>query len=236
MRKLSLAGICVVVLIFVVGLFTPAKADQLEVLPTQHDFGDVEVGTTVTTIVSMRNSNGSAVTVESIGFQAGGSGDFSLVNAPPTPFDLALNETVEVVVAFSPSDVGYVSAVLQIDSTDWSNPTQEVTFGGTGVAVQTPPGTIQVILDFFDASVAAGTLDGTGPSDRARIAHRKVFRFIVVAAGTLIEGGYYDRACPTLERAYIRSHGLPRPKDFVQGEARAELKAMIGQLIADLGC
>jgi hypothetical protein len=39
-----------------------------------------------------------------------------------------------------------------------------------------------------------------------------------------------------LERAYIRSDGLLRPNDFVDGEARAELNGMIGQLMADMGC
>jgi hypothetical protein len=236
MKKLGLAAICAVVLIFVVGASTPAQADTLEVLPTDHDFGDVEVGTTVTTIVSMTNINGSDVEVYGLGFQAGGSDDYTVANAPPLPFIVVPGQTVEVVVSFSPSADGYVTAVLQIESTDSVNPVQEVFLGGVGVGTQPEPVSMQAILDFFDASVAAGTLDGTALSEQARKAHLKVFRFILVAAGTLIDGGYYDRACPTLERAYIRSDGLLRPKDFIQGDALAELNGMIGQLMADLGC
>ena len=236
MKKFSLAAICAVVLIFLVRLSAPAHADTLEVLPTDHDFGDVEIGTTVTTIVSMTNINGSDVEVFGLGFQAGGSADYSVVSAPPVPFIVVPGETVEVHVAFAPSGAGYVTAVLQIESTDSLKPVQEVYFGGVGVDTQPEPVTIQAILDFFDASVAAGTLDGTGPNARTRKAHRKVFRFILVAAGTLIEGGYYDKACPALERSFIRSDGLLRPKDFVQGDARAELNGMIGQLMGDLGC
>ena len=242
MKKWSLISRGTLILVFV-GVFavllplnTLANPDTLEVLPTDHDFGDVEVGTTVTTIVSMTNINGSDVEVYGLGLQAGGSADFSLVDAPPVPFIVVPGETVEVEVAFSPSAAGYVTAVLQIESTDSLNPVHEVFLGGAGVDTQPGPVTIQAILEFFDAGIAAGTIDGTGPTDPAKMAHRKVFRFLPVSAGTLIEGGYYGRACHVLDRAYIRSDGLLRPVDFVQGDARDELNEMIWQLMADMGC
>ena len=80
MKKLSLISGTTLILVFVgvlavlFPLNTLANPDTLEVLPRDHDFGDVEVGTTVTTIVSMMNINGKNVAVDGLGFQARGSG------------------------------------------------------------------------------------------------------------------------------------------------------------------
>lgn len=238
MKRLNLILLIAIILIFMSWLSAMpfAYADTLEVLPTDHDFGDVEVGTTVTTIVSMTNINGLEVEVYGLGFRAGGSADFSLVSSPPVPFIVVQGETVEVEVAFSPSAAGYVTSVLEIESTDSLTPVHEIFLGGVGVDTQPEPVTIQAILEFYDASIEAGTLDGTGPTDSSRKTKLKVFRFMLVAAGTLIESGYFGWACHVLERTFIRSDGLLRPKDFVQGDARAELNGMIGQLRADMGC
>jgi hypothetical protein len=194
----------------------------------------------VTTIVSMTNINGSDVEVYGIGFQEGSSGDFSVVNLPEAPSEenplsIVPGETVEVEVAFVPSAAGYVTAVLQIESSDSLNPLQEVVLGGVGVDTHEPV-TIQAILDFYDASVAAGTLDGTGANDRVKIFRLRSFRCLLVAAGHLIEGGHYGLACFLIDRAFIRSDGFPRPRDFVEGDARSELNGMIGQCMADMGC
>ena len=242
MKKLSLILVATVAFLFmavfavVFPLNVQANPDTLEVLPTDHDFGDVEVGTTVTTIVSMTNINGSDVEVFGLGFQAGGSVAYSMVDAPPVPFIVIPGETVEVEVAFSPSAAGYVTAVLAVESTDSLNHVHGVFLGGVGVDTPPEPVTLQPILHFFAASVATGTLDGTGSNDRVKRSQLRVFRFILVAAGTLIEGGYMGWACHVLERAFIRSDGLPRPNDFVEGDARSELNGMIGQLMADMGC
>ena len=155
MKKLSLVStgtlslVFVAVLAVVFPLNALANPDTLEVLPTDHDFGDVEVGTTASTIVSMTNINGSDVQVFGLGFQAGGSADFSVVNAPPVPFIVIPGETVEVEVAFAPSAAGYVSAVLQIESTDSLNPVHEVFLGGVEVKAQPYSWGIQVIFFRF---------------------------------------------------------------------------------------
>ncbi|NIM11802.1 MAG: choice-of-anchor D domain-containing protein, partial [Candidatus Aminicenantes bacterium] len=138
MKRLRLILLTSIILVFMFWLYTipSAYADTLEVLPIDHYFGDVEVGTKVTTIVSMTNINGSDVEVYGLGFQAGSSGDFSLANSPPVPFIVVPGETVDVEVAFSPSAAGYVTAVLEIESTDSLNPYQYVFFGGVGMDTQ----------------------------------------------------------------------------------------------------
>ena len=92
------------------------------------------------------------------------------------------------------------------------------------------------IIAFFDASVEAGTLWGKG--DLPWIANKrlKVFRCMLVAAGTLIDEGYFGWGCLILERIYRRSDGYLRPPDFIVGDAREELVAMILQLKTDLEC
>jgi beta propeller repeat protein len=92
------------------------------------------------------------------------------------------------------------------------------------------------IIAFFDASVEAGTLWGRG--DLPWIANKrlKAFRCMLVAAGTLIDEGYFGLGCLILERIYRRSDGYLRPPDFIVGGAREELVVMILQLRTDLGC
>jgi len=114
MEKLSLVSRVSLILLFagvlaiILPLNTLANPDTLEVFPIYHDFGDVEVGTTVTTIITMTNMNGSVVGVDGLGFQAGGSDSFSLTNAPSVPFTVGLGQTVYVEVVFSPSAGGYL--------------------------------------------------------------------------------------------------------------------------------
>ncbi len=212
----------------------PAYAHTLEVLPTDHDFGDVEVGTTVSTIVTMTNIDGSDVNVFGLGFEAGGSADYSLANASPLPFIVVPGEAVEVEVAFSPSAAGYVTAVPEIGSTGSLNPVHEVFIGGVGVDTQ-PSATIEDVLGFFDAGVEAGTIVGTGPNDQAKMSHQRVFRSILQRAAEAIDDGKTESACQGLERSCLRSDGQLGPKDFVRGKDCAELNTMILQLMVDVG-
>jgi hypothetical protein len=125
MKTISIA-VKMGMMVFIFSLTAAAYADTLEVIPSDYDFGEVEVGTSSTAIISLSNINGSNVTIYGIEFQAGSSGDFTHVNTPPVPFDIAPSETFELEVGFCPSSEGYVAAILEIDSSDTSNPTQEV--------------------------------------------------------------------------------------------------------------
>ena len=64
-----------------------ANSGRLEITPLQYNFGEVEVGNTVTTIILLTNFNGHAIIVSSVAFQDGSDPDFSLGNVPATaPF------------------------------------------------------------------------------------------------------------------------------------------------------
>jgi len=56
------------------------------------------------------------------------------------------------------------------------------------------------------------------------------------ASGDLIAAGAYDEACAQLGAALKKCDGQPSPPDFVTGEAAPEVKSMIEELRAALGC
>ena len=222
----------------------PNEADAalfqaLDITPAVHDFGEVAVGNTVTTIILLTNFNGHAIIVSSVAFQDVSDPDFILRNVPELPFTILPMGTAEVEVVFSPSaEVSHV-AVLEILSNDPENPHQQVVLAGVGISAQ-PPVSIQDILAFFDASVEAGTLDGRGQRPQSKKARLRVFRFHLVAASRLIDAGRDGLACHRLEHAYLRSDGQTPPPDFLVGgyggDDTAVLNTMILQLIADMGC
>jgi hypothetical protein len=95
---------------------------------------------------------------------------------------------------------------------------------------------IKTILDFFDESVEAGTIEGLG---RGRLTNVKLFlmREMLETAGWLIEKDKIKAACFTLQRAYKRCDGKRRPqRDFVVGDAVQELADMVKELKGELGC
>jgi hypothetical protein len=97
---------------------------------------------------------------------------------------------------------------------------------------------IAEILDFMDSSIEDGDLLGIGPG-RSASNRLNALRNMIVTAGELIEGGFYEEACRQLDDAYLKCDGLnppDSPPDFVNGPAAPALAAMILNLIVDLGC
>lgn len=95
--------------------------------------------------------------------------------------------------------------------------------------------TIDDTLAFFDASVADGTLVGSGPGNSAD-GRRRALRNMILLAGDLIEEGRYTEACQQLRDAYGKCDGDPKPPDFVTGEAADDLADMILMVMDALGC
>lgn len=96
---------------------------------------------------------------------------------------------------------------------------------------QTP--TIEDILAFFDASVADGTLEGSGPGNSAA-GRLNALRSMLVEAGVLIEDGNMEEACGQIMAAYKKCD-VDEP-EFVDGVAVSELSEMILELMEYLGC
>ena len=237
----SMNGIKVLVLVLILAvLTTPALAGPyIEVSPNSQNFGEVEVGTAATAIITVTNIGDHPLVIDDIGFQAGSSADFS-ITIPTLPMVIGpVNGMIywmEVEVAFTPSAAGYSAAVLEIYSNDPMNPVVSVNLGGVGVGPQQQPVTIEDVLAFFDASVEAGRLTGTGKMPVTFEPHLNNFKRMLLLVGKHIDEGNVAAACNLLEWAYVRSDGQMMPPDFVQGDAVVELSGMILQLRADLGC
>jgi hypothetical protein len=128
-----------------------------------------------------------------------------------------------------------LAARVIIFNNDEMDPFATVKFNGVGIE---PSGriTLQDILDFFDEAVDQGTLDGAGPCPAARRAKRRIFRRMLVRIGRLYDRGHERAACRLLNWTLLRSDGVPRPRDFVAGEAQQELNDMIVWLLSDWAC
>ena len=92
--------------VFTTGLIQPGFLEAAD-----HDFGEVEIGSTETTTVSITNMGGSRVTI-SIKFDNTDCSDFSAVSEPE--FDILPDGTLQVEVGFTPSKIGTCSDTLRI--------------------------------------------------------------------------------------------------------------------------
>ena len=102
MKKLSLIAMFGIVLVFLLGLSAPALADPgVEVDPTEHDFGDVELGSSSSTIIEITNVGWQPQFIDEVSLQAGSSPDFSITSAPPPGAEIASGESLEVEVTFT---------------------------------------------------------------------------------------------------------------------------------------
>ena len=188
MKRLSSIAIFGMVLVYMLGLSAPALADPfIEVVPLDHDFGDVQVGNSSTTMITISNFNGHDLEIISVSLS--GSADFSISMAPDPVVGSGMSTLVEI--TFAPSTSGYVSASLNIESNDSNTPVVTVSLAGMGVGQEQPPVSVSDILAFFDASVADGTLYGNGPGNSAD-GRRNALRNMIEAAGDLIDDGYID--------------------------------------------
>jgi len=203
--------------------------------PPLVDFGFVEVGTTVTTEVTISNAGTGDLTVSDI-FLEDGSGDFSITSIQTLPM-VVPSDGLAIQIAYAPSTLGYSSTDLVIISDDPDENQIGVQLEGTGVWENLPTSEqISYILSFLDESIAQGTLVGCGKSLKRASRRLKFMRQMLKAASSLIERGWMRAACLILKRVHVRADGSPRPHDFVKGDARPLLAEMIVKLRENLGC
>jgi len=206
---------------------------DIDASPLSYDFGDVELGSSSSQIVTITNQGDQPYTV-STGLKSGSSPDY-IITSDPSGQSVAPNDTVDVEITFSPASEGISSAILEINS-NIPNPSVEIQLSGNGVPAEDPPEEqISNILDFIDASVEEGTLTGTGNGNSAQN-RLNAFINMIESAGDLIDAGDIDGACDQLMAAYKKCDGEVRPPDFVSGVAAEDLASMIIELMASIGC
>jgi beta propeller repeat protein len=198
--------------------------------PAGLEFGSVNVGGSQMQIVTLSHMGGD-LEVSGLTLYPWGSAGFSVgLTVPQT---VARADSLDIPVTFAPTVAGSASSSLFI-ITDAG--TVEVPLSGTGVTASPPPQQqIAEILAFFDASVATGTLAGSGNGNSAS-GRRKALRNMIEAAGDLIQQERIEDACRQLADAANRTDGAPQPPDFVEGPAAAELRVRIELLRLTLGC
>lgn len=214
----------------------PQTAPEIDVLPAmlEWDLGDVEVGQTTTMLVNIYNLGNADLTVSWVTLI--GDAAFTFTGGPATPLVIAPNSSIGVdfEVTFAPVAEGTVTATVQVASDDSDEGVVEVVLTGNGIILEVPPTQqIQDILDFVDASVAIGTMQGYGPGNSAE-KRLNALKNMIESASDLIEAGANADAIDQLQSISKKTDGASKPQDFVVGEAVAELNTMVEALIADL--
>ena len=223
--KLSLLSIFTLLLAFPLAVWAGAGVVLSE------NFGDVELGSSSTAVVTIQNLGPGLLTIDSVSLSSADT-DFA-ITSNPEGITLGWGESEDVTITFTPGVLGPAAATLAVDWTNADVGTSIVELTGVGVGASGEPVSVQEILDFFDQSVADSSLVGNGPGTSAD-GRRGALRNKIKAAGDTIEDG--GDACDELLGAYQRCDGLPRPPDFVAGPASGTLAEMILTLMGDLGC
>jgi hypothetical protein len=214
--------------------FTGPYGD-IDVSLLDYDFGQVDLGASDTTTLSVSNLQGAPITVSDIALQTDDGDAFAVSYDGALPIVLRAGRSVDVTITFTPTLAELASAALVIQSDDVDEASIEVQLSGTGVENVTDPAEkMEQILAFFDKAVEEGTLYGTGRHRRAAAMRLKTFRFMLLRADRLINRGYYWTASWHLRNACRFSDGKPWPMDLVAGEATGELTLLIEDLTADL--
>jgi Abnormal spindle-like microcephaly-assoc'd, ASPM-SPD-2-Hydin len=211
----------------------PPPIPDISVSPLIYDFGDVELGSTSTVLINISNEGDADLTVDDISLQSGLCEDFT-VTPVTLPLVIPPEDTEDVEITYTPSEVGSCLGVLEIASDDPDEPVVEVELSGTGI--ESTSTTIDAILEFFDQSVKDGTIEGRGRRWLAKV-RLCLFRKMLETTGWLIEKDKMRPACFTLHRAYLRCDGKRwRLPDFIDGEAVPQLADKIKDLMDELGC
>lgn len=98
-----------------------------------------------------------------------------------------------------------------------------------------PEDEIAQLMDFFDASVVAGTLTGSSPGNSGQSQVNNVEKLLAAAANS-IQAGREAKACQDLQKAYDRTNKHLSSKDAVVGAAATELQQHIQGLMDSLEC
>ncbi len=106
-----------------------ALAPRLCPDPLTLDFGNVSTGESSTMEFSVTNCGLQTLSLDSLGLASSSSDDFSLVQPPSTPMNLAPEESVNVRIEYHPVDIGSDSGGVELYSND---PASDSNTGLTG--------------------------------------------------------------------------------------------------------
>jgi hypothetical protein len=136
--------------------------DPFTVTPSQVDFGQVPVLTTVQDTITLNNGGTSSVTISKAQLLPA-SGSFAIVG--PVPDQVPSGGSAMMIVSFHPDTAGSYSGTITLSTSDASAPTRGISLSGTGIkgALSVNPSSINfgTVLIGHDTSITA-TLHNTG--------------------------------------------------------------------------
>jgi len=151
-----------IIQVFVFVLLSASAMADIQVAPTEYDFGDVEVATPSTTIITVSNVPGivtQPLVIYSIYLDSSGSPDFTITDNPGSP-TLQVGESVDIEIIFTPSDEGYESATLVVASNDPIIYCTCVALSGTGVEDDSNGGNFEITWSTIDGGGGKSSGDG----------------------------------------------------------------------------
>jgi hypothetical protein len=231
--------------IFAIVIFLP-NFSEADISSIGYDFGQVEVGSTKTTGISITNLDEDDYITISLRFANVDCSYFS-VGSMSGDIKIIAGGTVEVVVSFTPSTIGTCSDTLRIyagkDFPSPINPYTE-TFTGTGIEAKSELPMpfdvsrlfltqIQEIKSFMQTNVENGNLKGAGKGKWADKRLKALNKMLIITSH-LIENGYLEAARNKLIAIYKKTDSKANPKDFVEGKAKEKFASKIQQLTETL--
>lgn len=116
---------------------TSGPTPDIQVTPTEHDFGDIESGGHAEVTFEVRNDGDLDLMISELAIEGVDAGSFDIL-AGGAPVVLLPQSSVDVIVSFDPLTTGTKSAILSIESDDPGDPSLAISLMGNVPAPATP--------------------------------------------------------------------------------------------------
>lgn len=215
----------------------PTEPD-IDVTPTSYNFGDVEVGDSRPTVITVSNTGGEVLTVYSVDFDDNSaSNPFSFSTSVPLPYEVTPDSPLEIVVTYNPY-VLYANDIntMSIESDDPDEGTVFVPLTGDSVLSENPDDAVIDLIDYIDFAYDNGTLIPEGRSCTHTL-KLNLLKGMLLTANSLYTHGYEPAACRVFLGAYWRVDGLEDPRrDWFSGSATVDVANAIEEIMSEIGC
>ena len=207
---------------------------QIVLSQNDYDFGQTDIGTIQYGTLTVYNLGNEALTIQSLEIQQGQDAQFGYTPLQVMPLTLAPNTALDIEIFYAPAVEGLGQANLQIISDDPDQVLVQIALSGTGISVAlSNEQQIAQLLDTFNWAIQEDLIQGIGNKQSAKN-KLKAFRKMLIAADELLAAGYNDYALKTLKIIEAKCDGQKSPQDFIEGDATADLNALINDLIDTL--
>ena len=139
MRTLGLIPRAFLIPPLLLAVFAARPAGAIDVYPLTYHFGEVPVGTSSSTVITIVNDTGHSHDITTVTFSPESSPDFSLTTALDLPMTLPAMNRLELEIVFTPTTPALALADLIIHSIDSSMKIVTVSLQG-GIGSEPPPG------------------------------------------------------------------------------------------------